>query len=151
MSQEQLVLRRIFPVEIDSVFDAWSRAELMSQWLMCEAGRAAKAESELRVGGAYRVAITKDDDSIAIVQGEYLEIDRPRRLVFTWRSAGRLKVDSSVVTIQLRAVRTGTELTLIHDLAPSSEEGRGHLVGWQSALDNLERTLGVSGASRALL
>jgi uncharacterized protein YndB with AHSA1/START domain len=82
-----------------------------------------------------------DERTVATASGEYLEIEPPHRLVFTWSSKGRLLVENSVVTVELAALGGRTELTLTHDLDPDSDEGRAHARGWEGALTNLEERL----------
>jgi uncharacterized protein YndB with AHSA1/START domain len=71
--------------------------------------------------------------------GEYLEVDRPRRLVFTWRSP-YTGPEPSMVTVDLRPDGGGTELTLRHERLPE-EHVEPHRGGWGQILDNLEKQL----------
>lgn len=72
------------------------------------------------------------------VRGEYLVVDPPHRLVFTWGAAGNdlLAAGSTTVEILLRADGGDTLLELIHrDLPP--EELPRHGVGWGHFLGRL--------------
>jgi uncharacterized protein YndB with AHSA1/START domain len=52
-----------------------------------------------------------------------------------------LGVEGSVVTVELRDVDGGTELTLTHELPPDPQVRSGHEEGWHGCLANLERLL----------
>jgi uncharacterized protein YndB with AHSA1/START domain len=70
--------------------------------------------------------------------GRYVVIDRPRRLVFTWISAGtdhRL----SLVTIVFTPIQGGVRLDLEHEGIPDAERARQHESGWASILRKLAR------------
>ncbi len=72
--------------------------------------------------------------------GQYREIRRPERLVFTWISshtAGR----ETLVTIELRAQGRNTELTLTHEGLPDDEAQRRHQAGWTSIVEKLAALL----------
>jgi uncharacterized protein YndB with AHSA1/START domain len=143
VSTTSVRVRRRLPAEVNRVFEAWSNAEFVSRWFVVDPTWTAKATSDFRVGGKYRIEMNRGDGTIFVAFGEYLEIDPPRRLVFTWSSAVPA-VQRSIVTIELEPVGTSTELTLTHELLPDTDEGRAHAIGWDGSLANLERYL--SGA-----
>src|SRR5262249_31127822 len=58
--------------------------------------------------------------------------------VFTWTSEGRVAVRDTIVTIDFRAKGDRTEISLTHDIAPDTLEGRAHSAGWDGCLRNLE-------------
>ena len=90
----------------------------------------------------------RDDGTVFLAFGEYLEISAPRKLVFTWSSAIPA-IDRSLVTVELRPVGDATELTLTHENLPDTDEGRAHSVGWDGTLDSLERHLVGETGSRS--
>jgi uncharacterized protein YndB with AHSA1/START domain len=138
---KSLSLTRVLPANISRVFEACTQPELMSRWLVCCADGSATAWSDLRLGGTYRIEMTRGGKAIGAAYGEYLEIQAPRRLVFTWNS-DNAGVRDSVVTIELKELGRETELTLIHTLDPDTNEGRAHARGWTVSISNLERLLG---------
>jgi uncharacterized protein YndB with AHSA1/START domain len=67
----------------------------------------------------------------------YREIDRPRRLVFTWASPATYLTDS-VVTVEFVIHQDATELVLTHTALPDDGEAvDSHIGGWSSALEHL--------------
>ena len=75
--------------------------------------------------------------------GEFLEIDRPKLVVMSWRWEEGGEPDEannvSRLEFQLRAIDTGTELTLIHSALQSEASARSHESGWGGALRKLLR------------
>jgi uncharacterized protein YndB with AHSA1/START domain len=67
--------------------------------------------------------------------GEYVEIDRPRRLVFTF-SVPKFSSDSTRVTLDIAPLATGCELTLTHDGVYQDYASRT-AQGWTGILDKL--------------
>lgn len=142
-----VVVKKVIPATIERVFDAWTKPEIMRNWY-CGAKGISESRVDLRVGGKYtnNMHITGEsscnssdeggDESKSFMHhGEYLEISRPHRLVFTWNSPS---VENTVVTVDLKEVTGGTEVTISHEL-PTEEACKGHTQGWNYALDTLSR------------
>lgn len=140
MNPASVRLTRLLPADIERVFAAWSEAEALSRWFVVEPGWTATASNDFRVGGTYRVEMRRGDGSVFLCWGEYVEIDPPRRLVFTWNSAAPA-IRGSRVTIELASVGSSTELTLLHERLPDTAEGRAHAAGWEGSLTSLGRFL----------
>lgn len=98
-----------------------------------------EAEVDLRVGGVLRIVMRHEGTVIEHV-GEYVEIDPPRRLVFTWASPFT-GTEPSLVTLELEpeGVNT-TELHLVHSRLPESIVTT-HGEGWGAMLDRLSGRL----------
>src|SRR5205814_1658836 len=72
-------------------------------------------------------------------RGEFVEVDKPRRLVFTWGWDGNeaLPPGLSTVEAELRPEGSGTSLRFVHrDLSP--EQAASHAKGWDHYLERLE-------------
>jgi len=67
------------------------------------------AETEVRVGGRFRVRFRKLDNSEHESSGEYLEVVRPQRLAMSWRWLGREDPGESRVEFDLRPIAEGTD------------------------------------------
>jgi uncharacterized protein YndB with AHSA1/START domain len=87
-----------------------------------------KAELDPRPGGIYRVWM--DADTVA--RGEFVEVEPPNRVVFTWGWEGNdnLPPGSSTVELTLTADGDATILFLRHDGLPDGEAAAMHEEGW---------------------
>ena len=74
-------------------------------------------------------------------QGEYRELQPDKKIVFTWQWEDDEDWEKhvSIVTVELEDAGGGTELRLTHEKLPNIESRDGHMLGWNSALDKLEK------------
>jgi uncharacterized protein YndB with AHSA1/START domain len=118
----------------DEVFRYLTEAERYVRW------QGVKAELDPRPGGLFRVWM--DADTVA--RGEYVEVESPYRVVFTWGWEGDEGVPpgSTTVELTLRADGDGTILTLRHSGLPDGEAAAMHDEGWRFFTDRLELVTG---------
>jgi uncharacterized protein YndB with AHSA1/START domain len=119
------------------VFDALTTPEGIACWWGPDAGPVLIAETDVRVGGRFRVRFRMLDGSEHESSGEYLEVVRPQRLAMTWRWAGGEDPGESLVEIELRPIAEGTELIFTHSRLHDEDTRRSHEEGWNGALDKL--------------
>lgn len=138
-----LVVRRKFDLPAERVFDAWLTPEVARRWLFTtEDSKIVEIEIDARVGGAFvfvdRRASGEFKGDIRHV-GEYLEIDRPRRLVFTF---GVPQFDPAMTRVEIDIVPKGSgcELTLTHHGVTEEWSARTQ-EGWTMLLGNLEKAI----------
>jgi uncharacterized protein YndB with AHSA1/START domain len=118
-----------------TVFAAWTDAEGFKEWFCPLTIRAVVAELDVRVGGHLRIVMRRDDGDHEI-RGVYREVQPPKRLVFSWTSSAT-RGEETVVTVELRAVGTRTELALTHELLPDEDSRTSHQHGWESIVGKL--------------
>lgn len=121
------------------VFDALTTPDGIVHWWGPDPGPVLVAETDLRVGGRYRVRFRMLDGTEHESRGEYLEVTKPSRLAMSWRWMGDEAPGESLLEFDLRAIADGTELTLTHSRLPDEATRRSHEEGWSGALDKLER------------
>ena len=94
------------------------------------------ATLDVRPGGGYRVEVIPGHTA----SGEFVEVDRPRRLVHTWGWEGESGVPpgSSTVEYELVPNGDGTLLRFTHRDLPSAEAAESHAHGWDHYLERLE-------------
>jgi uncharacterized protein YndB with AHSA1/START domain len=136
--KDALVIERVLPASPTQVFAAWTTPARMADW-MSPAG-VAEAEVDLRIGGAFLVVMAGPDERIEHT-GTYLELDPPRRLVFTWVSP-YTGPEPSLVTVELHPHDEGTRLVLTHERLPAGVV-ESHEGGWGTMLKRLAGTLGT--------
>lgn len=134
---------RRFDVSPERIFDAWLDPEMIGRWMF---GPALREEEVLRiavdasVGGSFSFLVRRQGEEIDHV-GKYREIDRPRRLVFTWGIIGSSE-DESLVIIDIVPRETGSELTLTHEMDPKWADYASRTeAAWTKMLDALAATL----------
>ena len=138
-SDTSLTIRRTFPVTRERVFRAWTDPAVLRQWCCPVGFSVAEAQVDLRVGGAYRVAMQPPDASEpSVAYGTYREIDPPSRLVYTWQWEGG-EMGETLVTVEFRDLGAETEVVLVHELFPAAEVRDKHNEGWALCLENLAR------------
>ena len=139
MTDEYLVnVQREIAAPAEDLFDAWLDAQSLGSWLRPSGIRETRAETEPRVGGTFRIVMVDDESSIAHT-GTYREIDRPRRLVFTWSSPAT-RFRDSIVTVTFQPASKSSTVVEIHQVGLPDEEARtSHHAGWSDVLGELAR------------
>jgi uncharacterized protein YndB with AHSA1/START domain len=114
----------------ETVWDFFVDPEKLCRW------KGMNAQLEPRAGGVYRCEVIPGHTAI----GEYVELDRPHRLVFTWGWDGNEKVPpgSSTIEVELTPEGTGTRLRFVHKDLPDAEQVASHAGGWDHYLPRLE-------------
>jgi uncharacterized protein YndB with AHSA1/START domain len=137
-----LVVRRHLNAPPSTVFDAWTSPETLKRW--CSPGGYTNpvAEADLRVGGKYRIDMVAPDGRVSRATGVYREVDRPRRLAFTWFWETNPERGEMLVALDFVPTAGGTELVLTHSQLVSEESRTNHGKGWAGCLDKLEALLG---------
>jgi uncharacterized protein YndB with AHSA1/START domain len=137
-SETSLRVERSYDASPEEVFDAWTNPEVLRRWWAVHPdGSTPIAEVDLRVGGRYRLSMESPDGERHTVQGEYHEVDRPHRLVYSWQwelDAGGLG-PSSTVTVEFQERGERTEVVLEHTDLPDSESRDRHAHGWTACMD----------------
>jgi uncharacterized protein YndB with AHSA1/START domain len=145
VSLESLRLQRRFAAPPEAVFDAWTNPEVLRRWWAAEpTWTSPGCDVDLRVGGEYALRMRGDDGTIHAVAGEFREVDRPDRLVYTWCWVGDEGLHPghvSLVTVEFRADGDGTVVELEHSQLASEESRVRHGAGWRGVMDNLERRI----------
>jgi uncharacterized protein YndB with AHSA1/START domain len=123
----------------ERAYDAWLDPGHAGRWLFrTRDGILARCEIDARVGGRFRIDERRGDE-IAEHFGEYVALDRPRRLAFDfWTS---FSDERTRITVAIEPDGDGSLLTLTHEGVWAEWEDRTRQ-GWTMILDGLARTLG---------
>ena len=150
----ELHLERTFDAPPSAVFDAWTNPEVLRRWWAVGPDwNTPLAEVDLRPGGRYRLSMhDAGSGATHTVGGEYLEIERPSRLVYTWTWEGEpvemRGSENSVVTVSFRAEGEGTRVVLDHAELESDESVANHEHGWKGCLESLATRVFSGAAAR---
>jgi uncharacterized protein YndB with AHSA1/START domain len=148
-SYYDLEFKRIIRAPRAEVFAAFIDPEAIYDWWAPKGWYTPHVEMDVRVGGQYRFGMRNDEDpALMFVRGEYLVVDRPNELKFTyiWEPGGAgerwrelaLIDHTTVVSLQFRDFGDDTEVLLHHDGFPLETGAEQHRHGWSSNWDCLE-------------
>jgi uncharacterized protein YndB with AHSA1/START domain len=137
-SGEILVVRRFIPAPRQRVFAAWLDPASLAAWMRPAGTTDVTAELDPRVGGKFRIVMAQGPKRFEHT-GEYLVIEPPHRLSFTWISQAT-DHRPTTVTIEFFEREGGTELVLTHRQLPSSQV-ESHRSGWSDAVRELQEKL----------
>jgi uncharacterized protein YndB with AHSA1/START domain len=132
----RVVVTQSFTASPERVFDAFVDLKVARRFLFATAsGEMIIAQIDARVGGRFTFIERRPDMGEVRHVGEYLEIERPRRLVFSF-GVPQLDPRMTTVTIEIRPSGAGCELTLTNDGVPPDYAARNH-EGWTRILAGL--------------
>jgi uncharacterized protein YndB with AHSA1/START domain len=144
-TETTLRIQRTFEASTEDVFDAWTSPEVLRRWWRPNpAWLTPEAEVDLRVGGRYRISMEDPEKGTRhTATGEYSEVSRPSRLVYSWQweqEDGQLG-PASTVKVEFHADAAGTKVVLEHSGLASSESRDSHGQGWQGILERFSEHL----------
>jgi uncharacterized protein YndB with AHSA1/START domain len=138
-----ITIVRKFKAAPEKVWRAWTDAQTMTQWFAPGDAFSVLAEADVRVGGRYRIVMKAPDGEEHDVSGIYREVHPKRKLVFTWAWKSTPERES-LVSVELRAAGSGTELTLTHAQFFDAAARDRHQHGWDGCIGRLEHMLSWS-------
>ena len=136
----QLIVRLFGMVQAPParVFEAMTDPEQVAKWWGPQGFTCPEVTLDLRVGGAYRIAMQPPDGELFHLTGKYVEIEPPSRLAYTFRWEPPDPDDrENVARLALRERDGATEVALTH--GPFATEARRelHKAGWTDTLVRL--------------
>lgn len=137
-----VTVKRRFRAPAATVFDAFLDPRMAGQFMFAtDNGRIVRAEIDARVGGRFNFTDRRDGEDVAHT-GEYLEIERPRRLVFSLQ-VKKYSQETDRIAIGIKPLQPGCELTLIHELGANWASAKGQIEeGWRGILELAAAALG---------
>jgi uncharacterized protein YndB with AHSA1/START domain len=137
-----LHMNRVLPAPRSAVFSACVDRVELAKWWGPRGFTAPSVELDLRVGGAYRIAMQPPEGDLFYLSGEFRAVDAPTRLVYTFRWEDPDPEDrETVVTVSLRDRGDWTELDLVQEGFATERRRALHDGGWTDSLDRLEQVL----------
>jgi len=140
-----LVVRRLLKAPQHLVFEAWTSAEHIQQWMRPEPGmEVPRANMDLRVGGRFRIQMKMPDGEFFTAVGVFKEVKPPTRLVYTWdwekdgggAEFGEVEGKPTLVTVDFLERGERTELVLTHSRFATMESRDSHARGWDKLVES---------------
>lgn len=131
---QSLTLEQQVPAPVSQVWDAWTTPEGLATWWWPHLPDTTYSV-DLRPGGAYRI----ESPSVGIgVTGEYVVLDRPRRIHMTWTWLGGSENHTEHVRVDFTETAADTTLVRVrHDVAGGQEAADSYRTGWIDVLARL--------------
>ena len=134
------VVRQRLPAPPDVVFDEWTDAGRLAEWMCPRPARCVNVEADPRIGGTLRFDVEEAGNTFR-VSGKYVTLERPNRVAFTWScSTWPDPTIQTIVTVTIEA--EGAEasiMTITHELPPTLLPQHAH--GWTVISRQLEAQL----------
>ena len=124
----------MLPASCEDVFDMWLNPDSLRRWMRPGDSMVVHAEVEPVVGGTFRIDTQTNDGRIFTHRGQYLVVERPDKLVFTWNSTV-LGEHSTQVTVEFYEQGEDCLMVLLHELPPNQGMFEDHRNGWATVLD----------------
>jgi uncharacterized protein YndB with AHSA1/START domain len=132
-------LSRPFDASPERAFDDWLNPATAGRWLFATpTGQMVRLEIDARPGGKFLIVERRDGEDVEHL-GEYIKVDRPRRLAFSF-TVPRYSPLATRVDIEIAPAGAGCELTLTHE-GVLEEWANSTEAGWKSILDGLASSL----------
>lgn len=128
----------------ECVFDAWIDPERLGRWMF---GPEVREEEILHLkldpvlGGSFSFLVRRGEAELDHI-GEYLALDRPRQLAFTWGIRQEGTTDFSVVRMDITPEGDGCDVRITHEMHPAwAAYADRAATGWTHMLNALARLL----------
>lgn len=133
-------VRRRFGASPARVFQAWTDPGKAQSWIAPPASgdELVRVDIKARVGRGFTLVVRRGGEEVSH-SGEYLELVKPRRLVFTW-VVPAISKETTLVSIELHPVWSGTELSLKHERVLPADRGPTE-ARWNGVLDAIAAML----------
>jgi len=123
----------------DRVFQALSTREIVDWWVNPGVFDTREWSGDVRVGGRWSASGIARGAPYTL-EGEFLEVDPPRKLVQTWHRVGMAGTPSTLT--YLLAPRTGcTRLTVRHAGITAPDQRNSMSAGWRTSCNRLSEIL----------
>ncbi|WP_234310392.1 SRPBCC family protein [Streptomyces sp. NRRL S-474] len=138
-----LHLRRTLDGSLPVVFRELTEPRELARWWGPDGFTVPSVESDLRPGGAYRIAMQPPESELFYLVGEFIEVESPRRLSYTFRWEDPDPEDQeTVVTLSLHAIDAERSELVLDQGDFATERRRAlHEEGWSQGLGKLGELL----------
>ncbi|MEM7190164.1 MAG: SRPBCC domain-containing protein [Pseudomonadota bacterium] len=140
--ETSLMMRRTFDADMPTLWAALTDPQAWLQWFGAQMATPQRTEADLRPGGKWAIEMQGNESGEPHnVRGEFVEIDEPNRVSFTWAWYSAPDAVSLVTYVLTDAGDGRTSLLLTHEKLPNADQRDGHGRGWMATLESLENYL----------
>jgi uncharacterized protein YndB with AHSA1/START domain len=135
----------------ERVFGLLTEPSELGRWWGPQGFTTPEIESDLRVGGNYRLGMQPPDGALFHLSGTFVEVDRPRRLAYTFRwdepdpDDRETLVEFTLEPLAREPLPDGTRITLRQAAFATEARLALHRTGWTDAFDKLREVVAASG------
>jgi len=133
-------LHRVLAAKPEKIYRAFLECDALAKWLPPNGFTATVHHADPKVGGSFRMSFrnftTGHSHSFG---GEYLELVPHERIRYTDRFDDPNLAGDIVVTVTLRRVSVGTDVTIVQEGLPDVIPVEACYLGWQQSLANLAK------------
>ena len=140
MSTNTVHLHRVLTAKPEKIYRAFLDPDAMAKWLPPNGFTCRVYQMDPKVGGIYKISFTNFTTKKSVsFGGEYRELVKNERLRYTDNFDDPNLVGEIQVTVDLKKVSLGTEVTIVQEGLPTVIPLEACYVGWQQSLNNLAK------------
>ena len=140
MSTNTVHLHRVLTAKPEKIYRAFLDRDAMAKWLPPNGYTCRVHHMDVKVGGTYRMSFTNFTTQKSMsFGGEYRELVENERLRYTDNFDDPNLSGEIQVTVTLKTVSLGTEITIVQEGLPTVIPLEACYVGWQQSLNNLAK------------
>ncbi|RPI83717.1 MAG: polyketide cyclase [Nitrosopumilales archaeon] len=140
MSTNTVNLHRVLAAKPEKIYRAFLEPDAMAKWLPPNGFTCRVHHMQAKVGGTYKMSFTNfTTEKTMSFGGEYRELVENERLRYTDNFDDPNLPGEIQVTVNLKKVSLGTEMTIVQEGLPTVIPLEACYVGWQQSLNNLAK------------
>lgn len=140
MMPNTVQFHRVLRTAAEKVYKAFIDADAMAKWLPPNGFTGKVHEMDARVGGGYRMSFTNFSTGKShSFRGRYVELTPGERICYTDRFDDPNLPGEMRVTVTLKKVSVGTELSIVQEGIPDAIPPEACYLGWQESLTLLAK------------
>jgi uncharacterized protein YndB with AHSA1/START domain len=133
-------LHRVLPTKPEKIYRAFTEADAMAKWLPPNGFTCTVHHMEPKVGGSFRMSFRNFTTGLShAFGGQFLELAPGEHLRYTDKFDDPNLPGEMQVTVTLKKVLVGTELTIVQEGVPDAIPVEACYLGWQESLRNLAK------------
>jgi uncharacterized protein YndB with AHSA1/START domain len=140
MSTNTVHLHRVLTAKPEKIYRAFLDRDAMAKWLPPNGYTCNVHHMDAKIGGTYKMSFTNFTTQKSVsFGGEYRELVENERLRYTDNFDDPNLSGEIQVTVVLKKVSLGTEITIVQEGLPTVIPLEACYVGWQQSLNNLAK------------